>query len=36
MFGEWTEADRPPYLIMKYQPRGIRSQGRPLKWLLYC
>ena len=31
MFGELTEADRLPHLIMKYQPRGKRNQGRPLK-----
>jgi len=34
MFGEWTEPDRLPDLIMIYQPCGKRSQGRPLKTLL--
>jgi hypothetical protein len=35
-FGEWTEIDFLPHLIMKYQPRGKRSQGRPLESLLGC
>ena len=33
MLGEYTETDRLPHLIMKYQPRVKRSQGRPLKEL---
>ena len=31
MFGECTKIDRPLHLIMKYQPCGKRSQGRPLE-----
>jgi len=38
MFGEWTDTHthRLPHIIMKYQPRGKRSQGRTLKRLLNC
>ena len=36
MFGEWTETDRLPHLIMKYQLCGKQSQGQFLKSLLYC
>ena len=28
------DRDRPPHLIVKYQPCGKRSQGQPLKTLL--
>jgi len=31
MFGKWTETDRLPHSIIKYRPRGKRSQGRPPK-----
>jgi len=34
MFGEYTETDRLPQLIMKYQPLVKRSQGQPPKGLL--
>jgi len=36
MFGEWTDTDGLPAFIMRYQPCGKRSQGRPLKGLLDC
>jgi hypothetical protein len=36
MFGEWTETDRLPHLIMKYRPCRKRSQGRTLKRPLDC
>ena len=36
MFGKWTETDRLPQLIMKYQTFGFRSQGRPFQRLLDC
>jgi hypothetical protein len=36
MFGEWTETDRPPHLIIKYKPCGKRTQERTLKRLFNC
>ena len=34
--GGQRQTDRLPHLIMKYQPCGKRSQGRPLKRFLGC
>jgi len=31
MFGEWTETDRLPHLIMKYQPCGNEAKDDPSK-----
>jgi hypothetical protein len=36
MFGEWTETDRLPHLVIEYQPCGKGSQGRPLKRIPDC
>jgi len=36
MFWEWTETDKLPHLIIKFQPCGKRNQGWPIKRLLDC